>query len=112
MRLMRWVNITLILIALILVINIFWPVDGITGHLSYVIDPSEAECYFVNDGKQSVLPMDLCCFELQQQAECIIADTQTLGIKCYNAEQSSRFYLANNKALNYCLNEGYDVKVG
>ncbi|MBU1111848.1 MAG: hypothetical protein ABIG93_03065 [archaeon] len=118
---MKTVNLVLLLIVILLVFNLMFPnTNHLTGGLSYFFDNSEPLCYFENARDQRQIPVDLCCYEIQSQINCVksngfnVLDSkgQVSGFdwKCYISEGSERFYLVNNKMLSYCLKEGYDVK--
>jgi len=102
-------NLALAFLAVILFLNLVMPLETITGNLIYDLDSSVPRCYFKNIGDINEIPLLNCCIEIQKQMACEKLDAQN-GIKCYNSWSSERYYLVNNKVINYCEKEGYDVK--
>jgi len=118
---MKIVNLVLSLIVVLLVFTLIFPNPvSLTGGISFFFDNSEPLCYFENVGDQRSIPAELCCYEIQSQISCEASngfnvldsrgEITKLDSKCYISEDSERFYLVNNKMLNYCIKEGYNVK--
>jgi len=106
----RILNVFLIVVIIVLIINLFQPINVLTGKVVYSLDRSEPLCYFHNSEQISGIPIDVCCYEVQQQLGCKATSENGMDLKCYTSETSSRYYLINKKAFSYCKNEGYDVK--
>ena len=118
---MKTINLVLLLIVILLAFILIFPETGsLTGGVSFFFDNSEPLCYFENGGEQRQIPAGLCCYEIQSQISCVKStdlnvldskgEVSEFDWKCFISEESERFYLVNNKMLNYCLKEGYDVK--
>jgi hypothetical protein len=116
MELNKLINIVLIAFAVVLFINLFQPpatystFEMVYGSIFYYADSSEPKCFFNNSVELSEIPIDMCCYEIQQQLTCKSIATTGLSFKCYISETSGKYYLINQKTLNYCKKEGYDVK--
>ncbi len=108
MKLIRIINIVLLMAAVLLIINLIHPISSISGSLTYNLDPSDPECYFINSGNLNEVPIDSCCYEIQKQLHCQPDDT---NIKCYTSETSGKYYSLNQKAFNYCRKDGYDIEI-
>ena len=116
MDLPKILNITLIIIIITLIINIFGSylildTTTITGQMSYKLDQSETLCSFKNSQSLNQLSLDQCCYEALLQLRCNKLNLDPYDIRCYTSETSQRYLLLNNKAFSYCQKEGYDVKI-
>lgn len=107
----RIINVVLLIVAIILFVNLIQPISTITSNVIYKLDTSNPQCYFKNFDELNEIPIDRCCYEIQKQLLCKSTGAGELDLKCYTSESSVRYYLINNKAFNYCKNEGYDVKI-
>jgi len=105
---MNKLHLVLIIVALFLVIPLIWSSSNLTGGLMYSLDSSEPVCTFSDSGELHEIPTELCCYEIQAQLMC---QAEGKNFRCFVAENSERFYQINHKMLNYCVKEGYDVKV-
>ena len=110
MKLIKAVNISLFVIALLLAINLIQPISNLTGNIIYILDFSNPKCYFSYAGESNPIPIDMCCHELEQQLACESAELKGFDFRCYISKTSDVYYLINSKASNYCKKEGYDVK--
>ena len=116
MSLPKILNITLSIIIIALVINIFGSylildTTSLTGQVSYNLDNSEPLCSFKTNQGLNKLSIDQCCYEALLQLECHKLNLEPYDIRCYTSETSPRYLLLNNKAFSYCQKEGYDVKI-
>ena len=105
MKIIKIVNLALIVFLAILTMNLLQPK---IGAVVYSLDDSEPKCYFKNSEQLNPVPMQFCCNEIQKQLTCQ-KTKEMLDIKC--STSSTRYYLLNNKAFNDCRSEGYDVKI-
>jgi len=105
--LIRSINLFLAIMVILLTLNLVISLDRVTGFIIYSLDFSEPICYFYNFGKINQIPKDFCCYQLQKLLECSIANERFY--KCYVSENSERYYLLNQKMLNYCKIENYHV---
>lgn len=107
MRILKLINIILIILSIVLVINIFSPLHTITGEVVYRLDFSEPKCTFYN-GEEYIEIEDIeqCCYDIQKQ---LICEQRNSFIECYIIKTRTR-YLINSKTFNYCKKEGYDVE--
>jgi len=110
MKLIKAVNISLFVIALLLAVNLIQPIGSLAGNVIYTLDFSNPKCYFSYVGELNSIPIDMCCNELVQQFACEPAELNGFDFKCYVSKTSDAYYLINSKASNYCKKEGYDVK--
>ena len=119
MEFFRTINVILILLIIGLSVNLISflinpesksDIDRIYGGLVFNLDKNELKCYFNNSGELNEIPIDSCCSEIQKQIVCSQVETKEVGLKCYTSSASERYYLINQKTLNYCLKEGFHVK--
>ena len=106
MKLLRLINIGLLIAICFLLINIFSPINTIVGKVVYTLDSSEPSCRFNNMGEQNPIPIDKCCIEVEKQLVC---HRNQEGLKCFTSPEP--YYELNQKAYKYCITEGYDVEV-
>ena len=117
MRVIRLVNIILLISIITLLINLIQKLDleenfeVVKGSIYYSIDFSEPKCFFNNSGELNEIPIDRCCYEVQKQLFCSSIISEEFDFKCYTSSSSERSYLINQKALNYCKKEGYHVRI-
>jgi len=105
------INLILILMIIILAANLISPISDNVGKALYNYDTAIAQCYFNKDGGLNVIPIDICCQEIQKQLSCDSIKMEGFNFKCYISKVSERYYLLNHKALNYCKKEGYNVQI-
>ena len=93
------VNVSLVLISVLLVLNLFDVSLPTVGKVSYTLDSSQEECLLEWDGEFTPLnDIDRCCLEARKQLSCGKVDEKWL---CKTGESTVKFWL-NNKAYNYC----------
>lgn len=103
------INAILFAILLVLLINLFFPLKNVTGNAIYTKQELEnIKCKFTNQNESREIPIDNCCFELQKQILC--KTTNDSMLKCSISEDSKTFYEVNIQAINYCEEEGYEIK--
>lgn len=107
MRVLRLINTILIILSLALIINIFYPLNAISGLAVYRLDFSQPKCTFYN-GEEYIEIDDIeqCCYDLQKQ---LICEQRDPFIECY-VTKTGTSYIINSKTFNYCKKEGYDVE--
>jgi len=107
MNKLKLTNIILTILIVILIINIIFPLDSISGEIVYRLDPSKPKCTFYNTEEYvEIKDLSRCCYHLQQQ---LICEQKNQDVECYISETGTK-YLINSKTLNYCKKEGYDVE--
>jgi len=105
---MRATNIFLTIIIVFLTLNLIVSLDRVTGFIVYSLDFSKPICYFYNSGKiNQISSKEICCYQIQKLLECSLINEKFY--KCYVSENSERYYLLNQKMLNYCKIENYHV---
>lgn len=109
MKLIKAINIFLLVLAVVLFLNLFHPAT-ITTKVFYSLARYDPKCVFYNNGELSEIPLDRCCYDVQNQLDCEPTDQKELDLRCYTSKTSERYYLINYKAFRYCEREGYDVK--
>lgn len=110
MRILKILNILLIIAAILLIINLICPIDTIMGNVIYSLDKSEPRCYFMNAGISNEIPINNCCYELYNQLACEQIKGES-DFSCYVSKTSGRYYLVNKKAIDYCQKEGFDIEI-
>ena len=63
------------------------------------------ECVFNNSGNISEIPVDRCCFEAREKAQC---STEAGKLSCSNSEGSE--LELNSKAVDYCSSKGISLE--
>lgn len=102
---MKIINIFLTLVLLLLVLNLIsFPEEELS------FSPADFQCYFFNFNETNEIPLDRCCYEIQRQVSCKLLNSTDFDLKCYNSEESKRYFLVNRNVLDYCRSEGYYVK--
>ncbi|MFA5141447.1 MAG: hypothetical protein WC471_00570 [Candidatus Woesearchaeota archaeon] len=103
MQALRLLNVGLAIVSILLLLNLYYPLNSITGNIAYEMDSSEPYCSY-GDAEISV---DVCCVEMSKQLECVESE----GLfSCYT-DSVDRSYILNSKAYMYCEKEGYDGKI-
>lgn len=104
-------NITLFLVAVILLLHFLEVELPSLGKAQYWLDKSEPVCVASFKEQRSWLAdIEQCCLGLEQQLFCENYKGEMLGEevnkRCYTGE-SSVSYFVNSKAYNYCYQSGY-----
>ena len=110
MKTFAMVNALLFVLIIFLGANLIQPLGTITGNVIYGLDGSDPKCYFNSSGEMTEIPIDGCCYDIENQITCKPTGLKDIELKCYISEASDRNYLINHKALYYCAKAGYDVK--
>lgn len=103
MKPLRLLNIGLAIVSILLLINLYYPLNSITGNIAYNLDGELPYCNY----KGTQISIDLCCVEMSKQLECVESDD---WIKCYT-DSIENYYQLNKKGYLYCTKEGYDGKI-
>ncbi len=111
------INVSLVLVAFILFLNFLEVELPTLGNALYQLDDDTAVCISTFDDQKSLLNVDLCCPELQQQlvkGERFNDDFEINGNifkvnKKYHTGSSTINYYINQKAYRYCKNNGFLV---
>ena len=126
MKYLKVLNILLIIFCIVLVINLITPIDNTLNKafselgvgetydntdLTEISDPSHTECYFKNEGKMNEVPIEMCCYQIQNLLGCESTDSEGRNFECYNSLESKYSYMVNYKTLEFCEKEGYNVKI-
>ena len=106
------INVSLVLLASILLLNLFGLKLPSLGQASYYLDQNEPICMVEYQNQQSLLSEPECCLQLQQQLYCdnilqevtIAGTTEIVDKKCSTSE-STPTYLVNMKTYNFCRKE-------
>lgn len=108
------VNLVLVLTAVLLTLHFFEVTLPTVGYAEYWLDPREPLCLSSFKGQTSLLDLDRCCLGLQAQLKCenqkeklLVGGKEINVYKRCSTGPSAIEYLANKKAYNYCLKEGY-----
>ena len=103
-------NFTLVLIAILLVMNLFNVQLPSLGRVFYAVDDSPHLCGVDNQGIVLHPDLDRCCFEARNLAKCnsdpFLSETGKFDVSCKNSEYTPSIRL-NNKAYQYCV--GTDI---
>jgi len=108
MRIANIINFALLLVIIFLGINLIDPT--LTGNIVQSIDNSEAQCTFTNNGELNNLTAQYCCVQIAKMYDCQEIVSDTYSKKCFISENSEKYFLVNDKMLDICRQEGYDVK--
>ena len=111
------INLSLGIIALILILVLLGLKMPSIGDALYYLDPSQAYCLAGYQEKYSLIDIDFCCLEIQQQLikgepvnKIINVDDQQISVtKNYYVSKDTINYLINQKAYRYCKNNGFIV---
>jgi len=106
MKVVRMINLVLIVLWLVLLINLISPFFSITGNVAYA--PWESQCTFYNQGQTQEIPLKFCCLQLQGQLNC--RETNSTHRECSVAKNSPYFYVINEVTYHYCQEEGYQIR--
>lgn len=105
------INISLSLIALLLLLNFLDITLPSLGQVQYVLDREEPLCLVNWQGEVNSWPeIDSCCLEARKQLECLFYQQQTnLGRIDWICKTggSSVSYGLNSKAYRYCQQQNY-----
>ena len=108
-----WViaNISLALIALILIITFFNITAPIVGKAKLILNPEDPLCIIKWQGENHLFEnIDNCCLEASQQLECLrMMEKSNLGRTdrlCWTGATTVNYAL-NNKAYTYCQLQNY-----
>lgn len=104
-------NVSLILIAILLFLNLFNVTLPSLGQVQYVLDREEPLCLVEwKDQWQAWTEKDSCCMEARKQLECqyqvIQTDLGRVDWKCFTGKSSVAYGL-NSKAYRYCQQQDY-----
>ena len=106
---MRWIKITNIFLALILLALTLSLINFSDREVSF--SPADFQCYFFNSNQTNEIPIDRCCYEIQRQLTCKNIREREFDYRCYVSELSEKYYLINKNTMNYCKERGYNVKI-
>ena len=107
MKLITSVNVILTITAVLLLINLLYPLKSVTAWAVYELDTEEPTCTFYNKEDSVNLNIEQCCYDIQNQLKC--EKDQSL-INCYTKKDSVKFEV-NSKTFNYCKKQGFDIKL-
>lgn len=110
------VNVVLGLTALFLLLNLLGVKMITTGQASYWLDQANPVCIASFEEHKSLISMDLCCQELQNQLRCeawkwsepvlVGGETFKMDRRCYTGKGAVEYFV-NMKAYSYCKKEGF-----
>jgi hypothetical protein len=106
MKLIKAVNLGLLVIAIGLLIFVTGSLDKITGAISYSFDQNPIEC---THALGTELEINSCCFQVEQLIGC--KKSSKKFYECKNSINSEDIFYLNQKAFNYCKKNEYDVKI-
>jgi hypothetical protein len=106
MKLIKAVNLGLLVIAIGLLIFVTGSLDKITGAISYSFDQNPTKC---THAFGTELEIESCCFQVEQLIGCKKSSKNLY--ECKNSIDSENTFYLNQKAFNYCKKSGYDVKI-
>jgi len=101
------INISLSLIVVVLLLNLFEVTIPTVGQAKYVLDKEDASCIVQwNDELNSWNDIDYCCLEAKKQLSCekskLFVENKELDWVCQTGSGDVLKYWLNNKAYNYC----------
>ncbi len=110
-RVLLTINISLAIVAVLLVLNLNQISVPTVGQVSYALDPTEPVCILDWQGETAeIKDLQRCCLEARKQAECIIEpNTLSYGKTnwlCQTSPQDIRYWL-NNKAYGFCTQQEF-----
>ena len=109
---LRIANIILIIVAILLILNMFIPLKPVTGGVVYSLDNSEPACLYVRgEDSTNITDIDLCCSEIQKLLKCEDITDPNYDKICYTSKNpGEQHYFINSKTYNYCIINGFAVE--
>lgn len=106
---LKFVNYVLAFLVVLLFLTNFGSISRITGRFLSQQQKdtySNKECYFNNSGEVNSIPMDDCCLEVMKQLKC--EKVEGKWFECYIT--SAKVYKINKQGINYCREQGYEIR--
>ena len=116
-RIWSVINISLVLVAFVLFLNLLETDVPTVGAALFQLDDNDAICISAYGNQQSLLNIDFCCPELQQQlvkgekvnTNFLLDGEQFAVQKRYYTGENTIDYFINMKGYRYCKNNGFLV---
>ena len=117
MRILKLINIILIILSIVLVINIFSPLHTITGEVVYRLDFSEPKCTFYNGEEYITKSIKSILNQTYENFELIIIDDGSIDstedkVKQFSDDRIKIYKNKKNLGIAESRNRGIDKSTG